>query len=370
MKIMLFWSYYDAYIQAVYAEHLGLDKMSYKKQQDVLSSGHFGWPPDLAKQWIEQGHEVEILIVNAEHLQTAWAAENDISFDIGTWQYEIAYEQVKQFTPDILWIGSMFNYFGEYLRRLKPFCQKIFAWTACPVPRTLDLSGIDCMLTSHENYKNNFIRLGKKCEKVLPAFDPQILDELKSSVADIDCSFVGNLSWAHIQRIRVMKQLADRTPIQIWGDRPRLKSRGLLKKGFIPAYLEARSIKSRIRPAVWGMEMYEILARSAMTVNVHGEVAEGLAGNMRMFEATGVGSLLLTESAPNIKELYEPGEEVITYRDTEHLVDIISYYNSHPQERDEIAAAGQRKTFMKHSVAQRSSELLDVFEVYLGQVTV
>jgi spore maturation protein CgeB len=369
MKIVLFLAFYKNYLNSTYAKNPILANCGYRQQLDILLSDNFGWPPALVRRLSELGHDVEILLVNAEPLQRAWAEENGVRFT-ENWQYDIAFEQVKRFRPDVLWIGSMFKYFGDYLQQLKPFCRRIFAWIACPAPSSLNLAAIDCVLTSHANFQESFQRQGQAAEKLLPAFEPKILDQIKSGTTDIDCSFVGNLSWAHIQRIRVMSQLANQTPIQIWGDRPRLKSRGLLQKGFIPAYLEARSIKSRIRPAVWGMEMYEILARSAMTVNVHGEVAEGLAGNMRMFEATGMGSLLLTESAPNIKELYEPGEEVITYRDTEHLVDIINYYHSHPQERDEIAAAGQRKTLMKHSVAQRSAELLDIFEVYLGQVTV
>ena len=43
------------------------------------------------------------------------------------------------------------------------------------------------------------------------------------------------------------------------------------------------------------------------SLNRHIDVAEGYANNMRLFEATGVGALLLTEAAPNLADLFEPG---------------------------------------------------------------
>jgi spore maturation protein CgeB len=364
MKILLFWSFYENYLNSIYDMNPALIHLSYHEQLDRLLADNFGWPPAVAKRLREIGHNVEILLVNAEPLQRAWAQENGVDFT-ENWLYEIAYEQVKQFKPDVLWIGSLFNYFGEYLQNLKPFCRKIFAWIACPTPSSLNLGAIDCVLTSHSNFQESFQRKGKASEKILPAFEPNILEITHSLRNDIDLSFVGNLSWAHIQRTRVMKQLADHTPIQIWGDRPRLRSRGIFQKGFISAYLDARSLKSRIRPAVWGMEMYSVLARSGMTVNVHGEVAQGLAGNMRMFEATGVGTLLFTESASNIEEMYKPSEEIITYRDTNHLIDMVKYYQCNQKERDDIARAGQKRTLAQHSTIQRSRELIEVFSFYL-----
>jgi spore maturation protein CgeB len=367
MRLVLFWAFYDRYVHRVYQDNPHLAQLPYRKQLDFLLSDYFGWPPALVQRTTEKGHEAAILLVNIEPLQRAWAHENGMKFEAGNWQYEIAYEQVKRFEPDVLWIGSMFQYFGEYLQRLQPFCRKIFAWIACPMPSSLNLAGVDCVLTSHANFQQTFRQQGQSCECLLPAFEPDILQRVGHVLPNLDCSFVGQLSWAHIERIRVMKQLAAQTPIKIWSDRTRFFSRGLLKRGFIPAYFEARSLKSRIQPSVWGMEMYEVLARSVMTVNVHVGVAGGLAGNMRMFEAPGMGALLLTEDAPNIKELYEPGKEVVTYRNTENLIDIINYYRNHPKERQEIAAAGQKKALAMHSTIHRRDQLLDIFDRYLSK---
>lgn len=364
MRLTLFWSYYQSYIKSIYDKYPELDQQAYHYQLEVFLSDYFGWPPSLAKRFESIGHDVQILIVNAKPLQYSWARENGLKFT-QKWQYEIAYEQVKHFQPDILWIGSMFNYFGEYLQRLRPFCQKVFAWIACPTPKSLDLTGIDCVLTSHTNFQKNFQHKGQASERVLPAFEPNILKLLENVSPDLDCSFVGNLTWAHVQRIHVLKKLTKQIPIQIWGDYPRLLSKGLLRRGYISAYLEAKMFRSRMNPSVWGMDMYSVLAHSRMTVNVHGEVADSIAGNMRMFEATGVGTLLFTENTINIKELFEPGKEVVTYTSIGNLIDQIKYFMKNSEECLDIAKMGQTKTMKNHTTIHRASELERIFDFYI-----
>ena len=61
--------------------------------------------------------------------------------------------------------------------------------------------------------------------------------------------------------------------------------------------------------------MYRVLARSKIALNRHIDVAEDHANNMRLYEATGVGTFLITDAKRNLSELFEPGEEVVTYAD-------------------------------------------------------
>jgi hypothetical protein len=46
--------------------------------------------------------------------------------------------------------------------------------------------------------------------------------------------------------------------------------------------------------------MNEILAHSQVTLNRQIEAAEGSANNMRLFEATGVGAMLVTDDGKNL----------------------------------------------------------------------
>ena len=120
--------------------------------------------------------------------------------------------------------------------------------------------------------------------------------------------------------------------------------------------------------AVWGLEMYDILKRSALTLDHHVDIAEEFAGNQRLFEATGVGTLLVTDWKKNLHEMFEPGKEVIAYRTPEECVEMIQYYLEHENERQAIARAGQQRTLRDHTCRNRMEELVSIVERYLRPV--
>ena len=112
----------------------------------------------------------------------------------------------------------------------------------------------------------------------------------------------------------------------------------------------------------WGLDMYRLLAESRVTLNRHIAAAEGNANNMRLYEATGVGALLITEAAPNLADIFEPGREVVTYDGPEDLVEKARHYLEHDDERRAIAAAGQARTLREHTYDRRVRELVPICE--------
>jgi spore maturation protein CgeB len=87
---------------------------------------------------------------------------------------------------------------------------------------------------------------------------------------------------------------------------------------------------------------------------------------MRLFEATGMGTLLITDWKDNIAELFEPGKEVVCYKSVDECLELIKYYSQHEAERAAIAAAGQRRTLQNHSYAQVVADQVRIFERYLA----
>jgi spore maturation protein CgeB len=112
--------------------------------------------------------------------------------------------------------------------------------------------------------------------------------------------------------------------------------------------------------------MFNIMQRSRITLNVHERSSANLAGNIRMFEATGSGTLLLTEAAPNLSQLFEPDKEVVTYRSAEEAVSKVRYYLQNLSECEAIARAGQQRTLRCHSARVRANEILQIFGDLLG----
>ena len=108
--------------------------------------------------------------------------------------------------------------------------------------------------------------------------------------------------------------------------------------------------------------MYGILQESRITLNYHIDLAENYANNLRLFEATGMGTLLLTDTKSNLHELFEPGKEVAVYSSPEECVELARYYVEHESERDAIAKAGQRRTLRDHTYKLRMRELSALLE--------
>ena len=362
MRIQLLWTFYDRYLESFYAARPALAAQGYAEQLRQLLDDGFGWPPAVGRRLAELGHDVDIIVANAAPLQRAWAREAGVEFREAGWQLHLPSEQVSRFRPDVLWIGSNFRYFGAWLRSVRAQCGSVAAWTAAPLPASLDLGGIDCMVTSHDNFVREFRSRGVRCERVLPCFEPSVVAPLGKPARDIPVSFVGSLSWAHGERIRAMNQVARETPLQVWSARPPVLSRSAVRPAFWRARWAARHLLSRSHPEVYGRDMYEVMTRSQLAVNVHIGVAGGLAGNMRMFEATGCGALLLTEQAPNLHELFEPGKEVASYTSTSDLIARIRHYLANRDEAAGIAAAGQRRTLADYSAEARARELEHLFK--------
>ena len=78
---------------------------------------------------------------------------------------------------------------------------------------------------------------------------------------------------------------------------------------------------------------------------------------MRLFEATGVGTCLLTDWKQNLSEIFAPDLEVTTYKTAEECVDKVKWLLDHPKERKAIAEAGQARTLKEHTFEQRAAQM-------------
>jgi spore maturation protein CgeB len=86
---------------------------------------------------------------------------------------------------------------------------------------------------------------------------------------------------------------------------------------------------------------------------------------MRLFESTGVGTLLLTDWKENLGEIFVPGKEVVAYRTAEECLELLKYYLNHEEARASIARNGQRRTLGEHNYLQRMGEFVEIVGKYL-----
>jgi spore maturation protein CgeB len=106
----------------------------------------------------------------------------------------------------------------------------------------------------------------------------------------------------------------------------------------------------------WGAVMYQALRRSLITLNSHIDMVGREAGNARLFEATGVGTFLLTDFKDNLQTLFEPSREVVAWRSVNECLSMIDRYLNDEDERTAVAMASQH-TFDAHVQATRDDIL-------------
>ena len=88
------------------------------------------------------------------------------------------------------------------------------------------------------------------------------------------------------------------------------------------------SLKSRytdIKSELYGLDMLNTINNTKLSINIHTDYEKNSVANMRMFEATGMGSCLIVENGENIRELFSE-DEVITYNSYEEIEEKIIFF--------------------------------------------
>lgn len=373
MKIAIIDTYYAAFLASHYRNDSHLKSLSFSDQRKALLEQCFGTSDFYSSHLTELGCDVQDLVANCIPLQMRWAQENNVPVSplaiqvphrafripiVGPWLsslpglMEVAIAQIKAFKPDVLYSQDLSFFPGDVLRQLKDDVKLIVGQIACPLPPDSFLKGYDLILTSFPHFVPRLRDKGIASEYFRIGFDERILEKLGEIPKDVDASFVGGISRHHGKAVPLLDYLARNVDMTFFGYGART----------LPW---SSPVRKRHRGEVWGLDMYRALARSRITLNRHINVAENYANNMRLYEATGVGTLLLTDRKDNLGDLFEVGKEVITYSSAPEAAELIRHYLAHPDEAQTIARAGQDRTLREHTYGHRMKELIPILQRYL-----
>lgn len=376
MKVLMLWKYPPQYLAYFYKKYPTAANLSFKEHRERIFDDYFGWPAGLNRFMNQRGMRAEFIIANAESLQKKWAEENDFRrYSIKGMEKQIAMEQIRRFQPDVLWIGSHFDYYGRFVKEALSYSKKAITWVGSPFVNRADVSGFSVLLTENPN---TFRSQQRRFEKVIvtkPGFDPDILKNIGAVEKKYDITFVGGISEAHSRRADILAYLIKNgIGLKIFGfihellpmNRQKSLRRatiGVLKRSFVKKeyFRNIETIKSACQDPVFGLEMYKKLAASHITLNAHIDVAGSHAGNMRVFEATGAGACLATDHSDNIAELFEPGKDILTYKTKEELLALLKEMSSQDKRLEQIAQAGQRKTLQRYTIEKMFNDIMPAF---------
>ena len=411
MRLLKLGVYHPSYLRQFYAERPALAAQPYSVQHWALIEDCYGssdfWTTALNKY----GYETCDTIANAEPLQRQWAEANGLRATTDGWLFEITGAQVQAFRPDVLLVADHSTFDAAFLRHLRKLCPSlrlIVGWCGAPYNDASVFGAWDVVLSCVPEMVKQFRRDGHQSHHVNHAFEPRILKKIDTTAPpSADFAFIGSVlkhNQFHVEREKILVRLVEETGLQIWSDirRPSTReSRGVRMRRLadmavrvaraarVPnsllsaaplvnraACLDSSAVLSqgvdsriarRSRPPLFGLKMFQQLRDGRVALNTHIDISPTSASNMRLFEATGVGTCLLTDWKENLLRLFEPDAEVLTYRSAEECVEKVRYILGHEEERRTVAAAGQRRVLRDHSFASRAALIDEIIRGALSK---
>jgi spore maturation protein CgeB len=386
MRILVLNADYLRFQAWLYRRQPGLGNAPYAAQMAARNASLFGLADFYSKNFAALGHPAAEIHVNNPRLQAAWARGHGMAIEpaeeataerpalpgwleravtpfkpilrplarkvglspkLDTQAENILLAQIEEFRPDLVLNQDVFHVDTRLARRIKSIGSPILIGQVGIEPsRGEDWSVYDLMISQLLTTVKFFRAHGVRAEVNHLAFEPAILDALPAAPApDIDVSFVGSISVDHQQRIALLEAVAERYDFKLWGNHPQA----------LPA---SSPLHRCFQGEVWGADMYQVLQRSRITLNSHIDLAGREAGNMRLFEATGVGAFLLTDFKDNLDTLFAPDREVAVWRSIGECLKSIDQYLRDDDGRAAIARAGQARTMAQHTYRHRATEIL------------
>jgi len=369
---------YPGFLRAHYSARPGLHRAPYAEQLRARRDTLFGVADFYSSNLTELGHQAWEVYANNVSLQRAWAREHraraapdfagralwpappprpDLRAALrgavrravgrgGPALGEVLATQLAHYKPEVVLNQAVGEVDVGLLREAAPG-SLIVGQIASPLPPGVDFRRYDLVVSSLPNLVARLRALGVASELNRLAFEPRVLERLGPREPDIAVTFVGTVSPAHTGRIAWLERLCRELPVEVWGTGVEL--------------LPANSpIRARFRGEAWGTEMYGVLRRSRITLNRHIDVAEGHANNMRLYEATGAGALLVTDHASDLHEIFEAGREVIAYRSDEECAALVRRLLADVDACETVARLGQARTLRDHTYRARVAELAEL----------
>lgn len=368
-KILIADTYYPDFLKS-----LPFDASSaYDVELRKVLDRSFGTADFYSRNLKAMGWDAVDVIANHGPLQQMWDRENGFSV-VGFGGTGTVLAQARTRKSDVVFLQDLSYFTPLQLKTLRSEFL-LAGQCSCPWPGDAQIAGLQLCFTSFPHYVPRIEALGVRAVYVPLAFEPEVLErtntvEITGPAADEfkryaprfterphDVVFIGGVGAPSHWRygMEVLETVAREIPTFKWW-------------GYGYETLPADSALRRCyQGEAWGLQMYEILLQSKICLNRHGEVAEGYANNMRMFEATGCGALLLTEEAPNLRDFFRWGE-CLTYRTAaEAVMQIQNHLQRWSGLETTIAKNGQARTLRDHTYAQR---MKTVSETLMGMLSV
>lgn len=368
LRVMHVHDFYPAYLEDFYSRNPDLVMKSSWKQTQALLKDAFSAIHLFSMYLPKNRYKAEFAVPHALPLQYIWARERQQVFPEENWELEMLRRRIEHFKPDVLYFADPVRYNREFLSSLSHKPKLVMGWKAADVPWNLDLSGYDVILSGLPKMLKFAEHQGaKKGILFKPGMPQWLADEVADVPKTVDVCFVGSISPSqHAKRQEMLDSLAKSAASGSFSL--------ALYLNCDPEFISP-AMRPYIRKPVFGLDMQKALAGARIVIDSCGEIgvispngkriidlAESDTINMRLFEATASGSLLLTENRHGVEKFFTPGKEIDLWSDYSSLQSKISYWLAHDVEREKVARAGKLRCLQEHGMAQAAQSFADIIE--------
>lgn len=371
MKYLFIDSYYPNFLKSFYSQYPANSFNNYNQQKKILLEQAFGTADFYSYNLKKLSINADDIIANDLSLQNRWLIENKINlppFSIPDHIYlripwrrflgypdkikKTVYYQIKTMRPDVIYLHDLNLFDIQDKQKLRKYSRLIVGQIASPLPHKKYLFGFDLIISSFPHYVSLFNKIGIRSEYLPLAFDKRVLDRVGINKRILDTVFIGSVSLFHKKGTRILEKAASSIPLSVWGQGFSLLS------PFSP-------LRNAYQGKAWGLRMYEILSSAKIVINRHIDAAGDNANNLRMYEATGMGAMLITDYKKNLPDLFKIGDEIESYKNSDELIDKLKYYLANENMRRQIAKRGQKRTLTYYNYSNRMGQLLKIINKYI-----
>lgn len=370
---------YDLYLNNYIKNNPIQPELSYSQQMQCLLNEYAGECDFCLKEMNKLGVETKLFYYNLPIMQILMKEKGTSS------PFEAFLKVLKEEKPDVLFISDFFLFTPielEKIRKEIPSKSKMVAWHFSGIPTNItDISKwFDEIYTGSNFFVEVLRQKGINAKLLYHSFNPNILNKIKLlPEKNVRVCFPGSISIPyHLNRLEMGGRLIEQGVPFIFagslygclnpknlhqlGSYVKLRLKNKIPNLKTNKYYE-KNLRENMIPSVFGLDYYQFMADNLVTINQHASNLLTLkdcikgSGNMRMTEATGVGSCLLTDYREGNKDQFVPDYEIVEYKSTDELIEKAKWLIDNPKKAKEIGLAGQKKTLSIYTSKTKAEQL-------------
>src|SRR6266550_1505041 len=257
-----------------------------------------------------------------ENLQALWAREHGLKTDS---LEQILLAQIEHHRTEVFYNLDPIRYSSWFIDKLPGCVKKSICWRAAPSGNA-DLTKYDLVVCNFPSILDDWRQKGCKVAYFFPAHDPAMDAYAESRRNDLDLIFIGGFSRHHVKRSEALKAAASVPGINA---RYYLEDSRLTRlANFLPmlpglgVYRHPEEVRAISASPIYGRDAYAALSHTRIVFNGAIDMAGEDRGNMRCFEATGCGAVLLNDSG-RYPEGFVDGDTMVTYSSSDAVPEMI-----------------------------------------------